>query len=70
MSETVTEESTTLNPQRAQGVANEIEKGRFDNFDKYSDEDKELIKKSVEVPAGLRMNTPKVCRNLISERLQ
>ena len=48
MSETVTEESTTLNPQRAQGVANEIEKGRFDNFDKYSDEDKELIKKSVE----------------------
>ena len=47
-SKTVTEELTTLTPQRAQGVANEIEKGRFDNFDKYSDEDKELIKKSVE----------------------
>lgn len=42
------EKSTTLSSQRAQRVANDIEKGRFDNFDSYSDEEKEIIKKSVE----------------------
>ncbi|MBQ7596624.1 MAG: hypothetical protein IJU45_08175 [Clostridia bacterium] len=44
----VTEESTTLSPQSAKGVARQIENGRFDNFNNYSDEDKALIKESVE----------------------
>ena len=43
-----TEERTTLSSQRAEGVARDIEKGRFDSFSQYSDEEKELIKKSVE----------------------
>ncbi len=45
---TVTEESTTLSSQRAENVARQIENGRFDNFKNYSDEDKALIKESVE----------------------
>ena len=47
-STTTAEETTTLSPQRAEGVAMEIEKGRFESFDKYSDNEKELIKNAVE----------------------
>lgn len=43
-----TSENTTLSQQRIEHIAESIEKGRFDSFDSYSDEEKEKIKQAVE----------------------
>ena len=43
-----TSESTTLSQQKIEHIAESIEKGRFDTFDSYSDEEKEKIKQAVE----------------------
>lgn len=42
------DETTTLSSQKAEGVARDIEKGNFDNFKNYSDQEKELIRQTVE----------------------
>ena len=43
-----TSESTTLSQQKIEHIAESIEKGRFDTFDSYSDDEKEKIKQAVE----------------------